>query len=114
MAAAASVRAPAAAAAAAAQPTAGRAAGETDQRSACAGATNGNLAAAESPPAGPPPRLPPALAACKVEAAARRLPTDLRLALRQLEALRWERDGLMGRLKVAEAQVREWSGPTGA
>ena len=40
-----------------------------------------------------------------MEAAAKGLPTDLRLALRQLEALRRERDGLAARLKATDAQV---------
>ncbi len=38
-------------------------------------------------------------------AAAKGLPTDLRLALRQLEALRRERDGLTAKLKAASEQV---------
>lgn len=47
--------------------------------------------------------LPPPVAPGKVEAAAKGLPTDLRLALRQLEALRRERDSLAARLKAAGA-----------
>ena len=50
-------------------------------------------------------RLPPAVVGGKVEAASKGLPTDLRLALRQLEGLRREREGLAARLKAADAQV---------
>lgn len=54
------------------------------------------------------PGLPcPSAASCsQVQAAAKGLPTDLRLALRELEGLRRERDGLAARLKAAEAQVK--------
>ena len=58
-----------------------------------------------TPTAAGPSRLPPAVAGARVEAAAKGLPTDLRLALRQLEALRRERDGLAARLKATDAQV---------
>lgn len=44
--------------------------------------------------------------AVQVKAAARGLPTDLRLALRELEALRRERDALAARLGNTEAQVQ--------
>lgn len=49
-------------------------------------------------PAAPGPCL-------QVQAAAKGLPIDLRLALRELEGLRKERDGLASKLKAAEAQV---------
>lgn len=42
----------------------------------------------------------------QVQAAAKGLPTDLRLALRELEGLRRERDGLAAKLKAAQAQVK--------
>ena len=49
---------------------------------------------------------PPAASYSQVKAAAKGLPTDLRLALRELEGLRRERDGLAAKLKGAEAQVK--------
>ena len=46
----------------------------------------------------------------QVKAAARGLPTDLRLALRELEALRREREALAAQLRGAETQVERPGG----
>lgn len=53
---------------------------------------------------------PPPVASSKEQAAAKGLRIDLRLALREQEGLRRERDGLAAKLRAAEAQVGGWAG----